>query len=168
MSEKYALIAAEKAVPVSPYRVVKMCAWLQVSTSGFYDHCDAMPSARALRRAKITKYVQAAFDLGRGFLVLEDLGDKVFGSEVARGRPLAELWGPAVDVLVALAGSGPPDLLPIEGHAPYRLPSYDAEAMATEASLLIDWLWPALHGTDAPPGLAEEFAALWRPHLAEA
>ena len=66
MSEKFDLIAAEKADPASPYRVVKMCAWLQVSTSGFYDHCDVMPSARALRRAKITKYVQAAFDLGRG------------------------------------------------------------------------------------------------------
>jgi len=66
MSEKFDLIAAEKADPASPYRVVKMCTWLQVSTSGFYDHCDAMPSARALRRAKITTYVQAAFDLGRG------------------------------------------------------------------------------------------------------
>ena len=122
----------------------------------------------ALRERGLSAPAVYAFDLDRGFLVLEDLGDKVFGSEVASGRPLAELWGPAVDVLVALADSGPPDLLPIEGHAPYRLPSYDAEAMATEASLLIDWLWPALHGTDAPPGLAEEFAALWRPHLAEA
>jgi tRNA threonylcarbamoyl adenosine modification protein YjeE len=109
-----------------------------------------------------------AFDLDRGFLVLEDLGDRVFGSEVARGRRLAELWGPAVEVLVALAGSSPPELLPIEGHAPYRLPSYDAQAMLTEASLIIDWLWPALHGQDAPPGLAEEFAALWRPQLAAA
>jgi aminoglycoside/choline kinase family phosphotransferase len=56
--------------------------------------------------------------------------------------------------------------LPIEGHARYRLPGYDAGAMLIEASLLIDWLWPALHGEDTPPGLAEEFAALWRPHLA--
>jgi len=39
--------------------------------------------------------------------------------------------------LVALAGSGPPDLLPIEGCPPYRLPAYDAAAMLTEASLLI-------------------------------
>jgi len=99
---------------------------------------------------------------------LEDLGDRVFGSEVGRGRPLAELWGPAVDVLVALAGNGPPDLLPIEGHEPYRLRAYDAEAMLIEASLLIDWFWPALHGRELPPALAEEFAALWRPLLVEA
>jgi tRNA threonylcarbamoyl adenosine modification protein YjeE len=122
----------------------------------------------ALRERGLSAPAIYAFDLDRGFLVLEDLGDRVFGSEVARGRRLAELWGPAVEVLVALAGSSPPELLPIEGHAPYRLPSYDAQAMLTEASLIIDWLWPALHGKDAPPGLAEEFAALWRPQLAAA
>jgi putative transposase len=46
MSEKYALIAAEKADSTSVYPVVKMCTWLEVSTSGFYDHLDAEPSAR--------------------------------------------------------------------------------------------------------------------------
>ena len=65
MSEKYALIAAEKADPTSPYSVVKMCAWLEVSTSGFYDHCNAEPSARELRRTKIITHVQAAYLLGR-------------------------------------------------------------------------------------------------------
>ncbi len=122
----------------------------------------------ALRERGLSAPAVFAFDLDRGFLILEDLGDKTFGSEVARGRPLADLWGPAVDVLVALGDNGPPDLLPIEGHAPYKLPVYDAEAMLIEASLLIDWLWPALHGESAPPGLADEFAGLWRPLLAEA
>jgi len=122
----------------------------------------------ALRERGLSAPAVFAFDLERGFLVLEDLGNQVFGSEVARGRPMAELWGPAVDVLVALAGSDPPNLLPIEGHAPYRLPAYDAEAMLTEASLLTDWFWPALHGRPMPEQLAEEFKALWRPLLAEA
>ena len=40
--------------------------------------------------------------------------------------------------------------------------------MLTEASLLIDWFWPALHGRPTPAELAEEFRALWRPLLAEA
>ena len=40
--------------------------------------------------------------------------------------------------------------------------------MLTEASLLIDWFWPALHGKETPPAFAEEFEALWRPLLAEA
>ena len=33
---------------------------------GFYDHCNAEPSARALRRTKIISYVQAAYEVGRG------------------------------------------------------------------------------------------------------
>jgi N-acetylmuramate 1-kinase len=121
--------------------------------------------AGALRDCGLSAPAIYAFDLERGFIVLEDFGDKVFGAEAARGRDLAELWKPAVDVLVALASCPPPDRLPIEGHAAYRLPAYDAEAMLIEASLLIDWFWPALHGREAPPALAEEFAALWRPIL---
>jgi tRNA threonylcarbamoyl adenosine modification protein YjeE len=124
--------------------------------------------AAALRDRGLSAPAIYAFDLDQGFLVLEDLGDRVFGGEVKQGRPLAELWGPAVDVLVDLAAKGPLDLLPIEGHPPYRLPSYDAGAMLTETRLVIDWLWPALHGREAPAALAEEFAALWRPHLAAA
>jgi tRNA threonylcarbamoyl adenosine modification protein YjeE len=124
--------------------------------------------AGALRERGLSAPAIYAFDLDKGFLILEDLGDLVFGSVAGRGRPLAELWGPAVDVLVALAGNGPPDLLPIEGHEPYQLRAYDAEAMLIEASLLIDWFWPALHGRELPPALAEEFAALWRPLLVEA
>jgi transposase InsO family protein len=66
MSEKYELIAAEKADPTSPYPVVKMCGWLRVSTSGFYDHLDAVETARQRRRAKIISHVRAAHAAGRG------------------------------------------------------------------------------------------------------
>src|SRR4029079_1139547 len=124
--------------------------------------------AGALRERGVSAPAVYAFDLDQGFLILEDLGDRVFGSEVARGGKMGELWGAAVDVLTALAHKPPPQLLPIEGHAPYRLPAFDAEAMLTEASLLIDWFWPALHGRPMPAELAEEFRALWRPLLAEA
>jgi aminoglycoside/choline kinase family phosphotransferase len=124
--------------------------------------------AQALKEAGVSVPAIYAFDLDQGFMVLEDLGDAVFGSEVRRGRPLSELWAPAVDVLVALAEKEPPERLPIAGHAPYRLPHYDADAMLIEVSLLIDWFWPLLHGEAAPPALGEEFEALWRPLLAEA
>ena len=87
---------------------------------------------------------------------------------MARGTPQAELWGPAVDVLLALAKEPPPAEIPIDGHAPYRLPQFDVDAMLMEASLLIDWLWPALHGRAAPEALREEYRALWRPHLERA
>lgn len=66
MTEKFGFIAAEKADPSSPYPVRSMCAWLGVSTSGFYDHLAAEPSPRSVRRALVADYVQAAFDRGRG------------------------------------------------------------------------------------------------------
>jgi transposase InsO family protein len=66
MSEKFDLIAAEKADPASPYKVTKMCAWLEVSTSGFYDHVNATETDRARRRAKIITHVEAAHEAGRG------------------------------------------------------------------------------------------------------
>jgi tRNA threonylcarbamoyl adenosine modification protein YjeE len=124
--------------------------------------------AGALRESGLSAPAIYAFDLDQGFLLIEDLGDRVFGSEVGRGRPVAELWSPAVDVLATLALRPPPTWLPIEGHRAYQLPTYDAEAMLTEATLLIDWFWPAVHGKAIPRDLAEEFQALWRPLLAQA
>ena len=124
--------------------------------------------AAALRERGLSAPAIYAFDLDQGFLVLEDLGDRVFGAEVAKGVPLAELWAPAVDVLLALAEAPPQAALAVENHAPYSLQTYDAEAMLIETSLLIDWLWPALHGEPAPEALREEYFDLWRPILESA
>ena len=62
MSEKYSFIDAEKA----HYPVVKMCAWLKVSTSGFYSWRDRPASATARRRARLAVFVQAIFDTSDG------------------------------------------------------------------------------------------------------
>jgi len=121
-----------------------------------------------LRRRGLAAPAIYAFDLDQGFLIIEDLGDQVFGAEIAHGTPIADLYAPAVDVLLAIAKEPPPPLLPIEGHAPHRLPHYDAEALLAEALLLIDWFWPAVHGTPAPQAVRDEFMALWQPLLAAA
>ncbi len=73
----------------------------------FVAVADAL-RARGLSAPKID-----AFDLDQGFIVLEDFGDRVFGAELARGTPQAELWAAAVDVLLALATEPPPADLPI-------------------------------------------------------
>jgi len=58
MSEKFAFIDAEKA----QYAVVKMCAWLNVSTSGYYEWVDRPPSTTARRREHLSALVQAIFE----------------------------------------------------------------------------------------------------------
>ncbi len=124
--------------------------------------------ANELRRRGLAAPAIYAFDLDQGFLLIEDLGDRVFGAEIAQRTRMADLYTPAVDVLVAIAGEPPPPLLEIEAHAPYRLPPYDAEALLTEALLLTDWFWPALHEQPTPEGVRAAYADLWRPLLEQA
>ena len=62
MSEKCLFTDAEKA----HYPVVKICAWLQVSTSGSYAWRDRPASPTARRRARLARLVQAIFDASDG------------------------------------------------------------------------------------------------------
>jgi tRNA threonylcarbamoyl adenosine modification protein YjeE len=121
-----------------------------------------------LRRRGLSAPAIYAFDLGQGFLLIEDLGDKVFSAEIARGTKMEALYAPAVDVLLAIVGEPTPPLLQIEGHAAYRLPPHDADAMLTEALLLTDWFWPALHGRPTPEGARNAYIELWQPLLSQA
>jgi tRNA threonylcarbamoyl adenosine modification protein YjeE len=132
---------------------------------------DVMPFVAVggeVRRRALAAPAIYAFDLDKGFLLIEDLGDRVFGAEIARGTKMEELYAPAVDVLLAIVNEPTPPLLPIEGHAPYRLPPYDADAMLTEALLLVDWFWPALHGKPMPEEVRRSYVELWLPLLSQA
>ena len=123
---------------------------------------------RELKRRRLAAPAIHTFDLEQGFLLIEDFGDRVFGAEIAAGGSMSALYAAAVDVLLAIAAEPPPPSLPIKGHAPYHLPAYDAEALLTEALLLTDWFWPALHGEPPPGAVRDEFTALWQPLLAMA
>lgn len=66
MTEKYEYIDAEKDVLTDAgekkFTVVKMCAWLGVSTSGYYEWRDRPESATSQRRAYLARLVQAIFE----------------------------------------------------------------------------------------------------------
>jgi putative transposase len=62
VSGKYAFIDAETA----RYPIVKMCIWLDVSTSGYYEWVDRLPSATAQGRTRLAALVQAMFDESDG------------------------------------------------------------------------------------------------------
>ncbi len=57
MSEKYEFIDGLKCA----YKIVHMCRWLTVSTSGFYDWLDRPASATAARRAALTELIVEIF-----------------------------------------------------------------------------------------------------------
>ncbi|HEY8264845.1 MAG TPA: tRNA (adenosine(37)-N6)-threonylcarbamoyltransferase complex ATPase subunit type 1 TsaE [Methyloceanibacter sp.] len=121
--------------------------------------------AGALRERGLSAPAIYAFDLERGFILLEDLGDTTFKRALDSGTSMHELYGAAADVLLAIVAEPQGDILAIEGARPYRLPHYDADALLTEATLLIDWFWPAVHGRPMPDSVREQFAGLWRPLL---
>jgi len=62
VSDKYALINAEKA----SYPVARMCVWLQVSRSGFYEWITRRPGPRELRRQTLTALITTIFEASRG------------------------------------------------------------------------------------------------------
>ena len=66
MSDKYTFIDAEKDTMADTgdkkYAITTMCAWLDVSTSGYYDWCDRPESATAARRAALAELVRRAFE----------------------------------------------------------------------------------------------------------
>jgi hypothetical protein len=60
--EKYAFIDAGKA----RYPIAKMCVWLAVSASGYYEWRDRPLSATTQRRKRLTALVEAIFDESDG------------------------------------------------------------------------------------------------------
>jgi aminoglycoside/choline kinase family phosphotransferase len=58
-----------------------------------------------------------------------------------------------------------PPSLPLPDGTSYTLPRRDKAAFEIEVELLLDWHWPAIKGSPAPPSLRLEFMALWAPVL---
>lgn len=95
-----------------------------------------------------------AADEALGFLLVEDLGDRRVGPELAAGRADEDdVYARAVDLLVHLqAHEAPPDLAP-----------YDRAALVAEVMLFLEWYLPAA-GIDADP---HAFIAAWDEAWAE-
>jgi tRNA threonylcarbamoyl adenosine modification protein YjeE len=124
--------------------------------------------ANALLAAGLSVPRIHAQDLDHGFLLLDDLGDRVFGREVETGATdQATLWQAATDALLALHALPAPLTLPVDGNGEHHVAAYDPEAMAIETELLVDWYWPALRASPTPDAERAEFVALWADVFAE-
>lgn len=121
----------------------------------------------ALREAGFSAPEIIAHDMKRGFLILEDLGGRVFAAEIGAGGDEKELYSAAVDVLVALRAVPAPENLPLPGGTHHTLPTYDKQALEIEVELLLDWFWPMAKGEAAPDAARTEFLRLWRELFAQ-
>jgi putative transposase len=65
VSDKYAFIDAEYATGGAP-TIGRMCCWLEVSKSGYYEWLHRPPSATAQRRHLLKIKIQALFDASDG------------------------------------------------------------------------------------------------------
>ncbi|MEQ1613963.1 MAG: tRNA (adenosine(37)-N6)-threonylcarbamoyltransferase complex ATPase subunit type 1 TsaE [Hyphomicrobiaceae bacterium] len=131
---------------------------------------DVRPFAavdRALRKAGLSAPDMYAEDLDGGFLLLEDLGDRVFGREADGGPHQKLLWSAALDMLVQFRKSNLPMTMPVSPGDPsagtHALPELDATILGIEVALLPDWYWREIYGGDIPADVRAEYEALWRP-----
>ena len=116
---------------------------------------------RALEARGIAAPHIHAHDMDAGLLLLEDLGDLTLGRAVGEGISQRQLWGAAVDTLVAIRRAGAATTLPLPDGASHALPAYDREALGIETGLLLDWYWPMLQGRPPAASVCAAFTALW-------
>jgi aminoglycoside/choline kinase family phosphotransferase len=103
-----------------------------------------------------------AKDFEKGFLLLEDLGDRLF-KHVLENEPEREfeLYKNAVDELIKLNACTTPDQLSY-GSGEYKIPTYDTDLLLVEIALFTDWYYPAVTGQRLSFAKREEFISLWR------
>ena len=116
-------------------------------------------------KAGISAPAILASDLGAGLFLVEDLGDFVFGQLIADGAHVEPLYALAVDGLLAIRASQPPQALPMADGTPYRVPDYGREALEVELDLLLQWYFKLAAGEPASPELAASFFSAWSPYL---
>ena len=123
--------------------------------------------AHALRSAGLSAPEIMASDLESGFLLLEDLGDRVFGREAEGDARQTLLWGAAVDMLIQFRKADLPVCIPVSpgqrSAGMHTLPRLDATILGIEVALLPEWLWPEVCGGAMPAGARAEFDNIWRP-----
>lgn len=102
-------------------------------------------------------------DLAKGLLLLEDLGDDRF-TRILTKSPGSEnaLYTAAVEALVNLHRTRPPNILPLEGGKAYPLPEYDDAALYDELFLFPDWYLKEITG-ESGENSHRELRRIWQP-----
>jgi aminoglycoside/choline kinase family phosphotransferase len=116
-----------------------------------------------LRSLGLSAPETVAFDVESGFAVLEDLGQDLFARKIEAGGPPTPFYDAAIDLLVRLHAEPAPRELPVPGHAPWPLLTYDALALKTATDLLPAWLPKLAPGLTFSDTALAAWDALWAP-----
>lgn len=126
------------------------------------EDCRAVVAINAgLRQAGLSAPQLYAADMEQGFLIIEDLGDRLYGRMMADSGDVSEPMAAAVDLLAHVADRDWPSAIPLPDGSAHVVPDYDDHALETELSLLPTWFWPLVRRQLMPPALHEELAAAW-------
>ena len=127
---------------------------------------DVVPFVAIAARLKALGFAAPAIpaqDLENGLLIVEDLGrDGVLDEN---GRPRAECYEAAIDVLAALHETPLERSIHVRGK-PYVVPHYDEAALAIETELLTDWYLPWKRGEAASDEERARYQAVWKEPFA--
>lgn len=118
---------------------------------------------QALRSAGLAAPEIFGADLVNGFIVLEDLGPLEFAEALRRGVSQRDLWRAAVDVLGVLRSVPAGQPLAIGNGETFTLARLDRTILETESELVLDWLWPAIHGSPVPETARHGYRRAWAP-----
>ena len=123
--------------------------------------------AERLRNLGLSAPKIFAEDVGHGLILLEDFGDDLFVSLFGEGEAdpelERELYGAAVDVLLALHQHKPLYSLPGPSGTQYEMSSYDDGALKIETDLVIDWYLPGLSGApETPKAVRKAYQSAWQ------
>jgi len=106
-----------------------------------------------------------AEDTENGFVLLEDLGDRLFArllKEGDEGVSEETLYGAAVDLLVDLHSRPVPHSLLAPRDGSYELAAYDMAALSIEVDLVVDWFLPAFTGNRVDETTRNSYKQAWQ------
>lgn len=124
------------------FRIAEQPGWLAVDAPPATEKtAEYLAVASALGKAGLTVPEVSAADCERGFLLVEDLGDKLFGEGVAAGRA-DQLYPAALQVLIEMAEIDDTSV---------NLPAFDREFILRELSIFRQWFVSALLNVTLTP-----------------
>lgn len=105
-------------------------------------------------------------NLPDGLMIIEDFGDEVFGTLMARGTAAHEPLRQTVKLLADMATRQWPSKIQLDETTAHTIPPYDRGAYLAEIDLLPDWFWPMQKHRDISSAERGSFAKSWQPVLA--